>query len=95
MFGMWSTLEGMGHILIERETIGDNKINKHISKPNEHYDKLLGFLFMLFDKEEDVCLKSLHFIICSNHFFRHHKYIKIANQWQLFMKFEECYSYIN
>ena len=54
MFGMWSTLEGMRHILIERETIGDNKINKHISKPNEHYDKLLGFLFMLCDKEEDV-----------------------------------------
>ena len=32
MFGMWSALEGMEHILIERETIGDNKINKHISK---------------------------------------------------------------
>ena len=54
IFGMWSALEGMEHILIERETIGDNKKINTFQKPNEHNDKLLGFLFMLYDKEEDV-----------------------------------------
>ena len=57
MFGMWPPLESMKHISIDRENKGDSKINieSKCQKPNEHYDKLLGFFFTLYDKEDDVC----------------------------------------
>lgn len=47
MFGMWPPLENMKHISIERENIGDSKINieSKCQKPKEHYDKLFGVFF--------------------------------------------------